>query len=144
MPHYVVDKVVDALNTRRKAVNGSRMLVAGVAYKRDIDDMRESPALDVMHLLEAKGALVDYADPYVPEVHGREWPGRRDLKAVEMKRGTSTSSTTASSSSPITRRSTTRRMVGGGGPDRRHAQRHQEAASARVPAGRRRGPRVGR
>ncbi len=88
MPHYVVQKVVDALNTRRKALNGSRILVAGVAYKRDIDDMRESPALDVMHLLESKGAQVDYADPYVPELHAREWPGRRDLAAVEIKRGT--------------------------------------------------------
>jgi UDP-N-acetyl-D-glucosamine dehydrogenase len=88
MPHYVVDKVMDALNTKRKAINGSRILVAGVAYKRDIDDMRESPALDVIHLLETKGAQVDYADPYVPEVHAREWPGRRDLKAVELKRGT--------------------------------------------------------
>ena len=88
MPHYVVDKVIDALNTKKKAINGSRILVAGVAYKRDIDDMRESPALDVIHLLESKGAKVDYADPYVPEVHAREWPGRRDLKAVDMKRGT--------------------------------------------------------
>jgi UDP-N-acetyl-D-glucosamine dehydrogenase len=88
MPHYVVDKVMDALNTRRKAINGSRVLVAGVAYKRDIDDMRESPALDVMHLLEAKGATVDYADPYVPEVHAREWSGRRDITAVELTRAT--------------------------------------------------------
>jgi UDP-N-acetyl-D-glucosamine dehydrogenase len=87
MPHYVVEKVVDALNTRRKAINGSRILVAGVAYKRDIDDMRESPALDVMHLLESKGARVEYADPYVPEVHGREWPGRRDMIATEIKHG---------------------------------------------------------
>ena len=87
MPHYVVDKVADALNTRRKALNGSRILVAGVAYKRDIDDMRESPALDVIHLLETKGAQVDYADPYVPEVHAREWLGRRDIKAVDVKRG---------------------------------------------------------
>jgi UDP-N-acetyl-D-glucosamine dehydrogenase len=87
MPHYVVDKVMDALNTRRKAINGSRVLVLGVAYKRDIDDMRESPALDVIHLLEEKGATVDYADPYVPEVHGREWAGRRDIKAVELTRG---------------------------------------------------------
>jgi UDP-N-acetyl-D-glucosamine dehydrogenase len=86
MPHYVVDKVMDALNTRRKAINGSRVLVAGVAYKRDIDDMRESPALDVMHLLEEKGATVDYADPYVPEVHAREWPGRHDIKAVDLTR----------------------------------------------------------
>jgi UDP-N-acetyl-D-glucosamine dehydrogenase len=86
MPHYVVQKVVDALNTRRKALNGSRILVAGVAYKRDIDDMRESPALDVMHLLEMKGAHVDYADPYVSEVHGREWSGGIDIRAVELTR----------------------------------------------------------
>jgi UDP-N-acetyl-D-glucosamine dehydrogenase len=88
MPHYVVDKVMDALNTRKKAINGSRVLVVGVAYKRDIDDMRESPALDVMHLLEQKGATVDYSDPYVPEVHGREWSGRHDIKSVELTRGT--------------------------------------------------------
>jgi UDP-N-acetyl-D-glucosamine dehydrogenase len=87
MPHYVVDKVAEALNTRRKSVNGSKILIAGVAYKRDIDDMRESPALDVMGLLHAKGAAVDYADPYVPEVHGREWAGRVDVKAVELARG---------------------------------------------------------
>ena len=88
MPHYVVEKVVDALNTQRKALNGSRVLVAGIAYKRDIDDMRESPALDIMHLLETKGASVDYADPYVPLLHGREWPGRRDVTAVALGRGT--------------------------------------------------------
>jgi UDP-N-acetyl-D-glucosamine dehydrogenase len=88
MPHFVVDKVADALNTRRKPINGSSILVAGVAYKRDIDDMRESPALDVLGLLHAKGAKVAYADPYVPEVHGREWSGRHDLKAVDLTRGT--------------------------------------------------------
>jgi len=87
MPHYVVEKVAEALNTKRKAVNGSHVLVAGVAYKRDIDDMRESPALDVMGLLHEKGAKVSYADPFVPEVHGREWSGRFDIKAVDLKRG---------------------------------------------------------
>ena len=87
MPHYVVDKVGEALNTKRKAINGSNILIAGVAYKRDIDDMRESPALDVMGLLHAKGASVSYTDPYVPEVHGREWSGRFDIKAVEVGRG---------------------------------------------------------
>ena len=87
MPHYVVEKVADALNTRRKAVNGSNVLIAGVAYKRDIDDMRESPALDVMGLLHGKGARVSYADPYVPEVHGREWSGGYDVKAVDLTRG---------------------------------------------------------
>ena len=87
MPHYVVEKVAEALNTRRKAVNGSNILIAGVAYKRDIDDMRESPALDVMGLLLARGAKVSYADPYVPEVHGREWSGAYDIKAVDLTRG---------------------------------------------------------
>jgi UDP-N-acetyl-D-glucosamine dehydrogenase len=87
MPHYVVDKVGEALNTKRKPINGSKVLVAGIAYKRDIDDMRESPALDVMGLLHAKGAIVSYADPFVPELHGREWSGRHDMKAVDLTRG---------------------------------------------------------
>jgi UDP-N-acetyl-D-glucosamine dehydrogenase len=87
MPHYVVDKVGDALNTRRKPINGSNILIAGVAYKRDIDDLRESPALDVMGLLDKRGARVSYADPYVPEVHGREWTGGYDIKSVDMTRG---------------------------------------------------------
>jgi UDP-N-acetyl-D-glucosamine dehydrogenase len=87
MPHYVVDKVGEALNTRRKAINGSRILIAGVAYKRDIDDMRESPALDVMGLLHSRGASVAYIDPHVAEVHGREWSGRFDVKASEVGRG---------------------------------------------------------
>jgi UDP-N-acetyl-D-glucosamine dehydrogenase len=87
MPHYVVDKVGEALNERRKSVNGSHVLIAGVAYKRDIDDMRESPAMDVMGLLLARGAKVSYADPFVPVVHGREWSGGYDLTAVDMTRG---------------------------------------------------------
>ena len=66
MPEYVVEKVAVALNDERKAVRGSRALVIGVAYKRDIDDMRESPALDVIRLLEERGAVVSYHDPHVP------------------------------------------------------------------------------
>ncbi len=66
MPEWVVQKVADALNADRKAVRGSRVLVLGVAYKRDIDDVRESPSLDVMRLLEERGALVEYHDPHVP------------------------------------------------------------------------------
>jgi UDP-N-acetyl-D-glucosamine dehydrogenase len=65
MPDYVVEKVARALNDDRKAVNGSRVLVLGIAYKRDIDDMRESPALDVMTLLTQRGADVVYHDPHV-------------------------------------------------------------------------------
>ena len=88
MPHYVVEKVTDALNTQKKSVNGAKILIVGVAYKRDIDDMRESPALDVMGLLHAKGAEVAYTDPHVPEVHGREWPGGFDIHAVPLTQGT--------------------------------------------------------
>ena len=66
MPEYVVEKISVALNDDRKSVKGSRILVLGVAYKRDIDDMRESPALDVIRLLEARGANVEYHDPHVP------------------------------------------------------------------------------
>jgi UDP-N-acetyl-D-glucosamine dehydrogenase len=68
MPIFVADKVRDALNTNRKSVNGSSVFVLGVAYKRDIDDVRESPALDVIRLLEADGAHVTYHDPYVAQV----------------------------------------------------------------------------
>ena len=67
MPEWVVQKVADALNEVRKAVRGSRILVLGVAYKRDIDDVRESPALDVIRLLEQRGAQVEYYDPFIPQ-----------------------------------------------------------------------------
>ena len=66
MPHFVVDKVQNALNDAGKPVKGSRIHVMGVAYKRDIDDLRESPALDVMMLLQRRGAMVTYSDPHVP------------------------------------------------------------------------------
>ena len=79
MPHFVADKIADALNRHRKSINGSTVLVLGVAYKRDIDDMRESPSLDVMALLHQKGAKVRYADPYVPALSGRAWHGGIDL-----------------------------------------------------------------
>ena len=68
MPHFVVGKVQTALNNHGKAVKGSRIHIFGIAYKRNIDDMRESPALDVILLLKKLGAQVSYSDPYVPEV----------------------------------------------------------------------------
>jgi len=67
MPRFTVSKVQDALNMQKKAVNGSRVLVLGVAYKPDIDDLRESPALDVILYLKQKGALVSYHDPYITD-----------------------------------------------------------------------------
>jgi UDP-N-acetyl-D-glucosamine dehydrogenase len=69
MPHFVVDKIQNALNDHAKPLKGSRVHVLGVAYKRDIDDVRESPALDVMHLLGRRGARVTYSDPYVSQIH---------------------------------------------------------------------------
>jgi len=69
MPRYVVSRVLEAMNDRGKPLKGSRVLVLGVAYKPDIDDVRESPALDVIALLRKKGALVDYHDPYIPQIH---------------------------------------------------------------------------
>jgi len=66
MPHFVVDKIASALNEHAKPLKGSRIHILGVAYKRDIDDMRESPAIDVAHLLLKAGAKVSYSDPFVP------------------------------------------------------------------------------
>jgi UDP-N-acetyl-D-glucosamine dehydrogenase len=80
MPDFVAEKVARALNDDRKAVNGSRVLVLGIAYKKDIDDMRESPAFDVIRLLEQRGAEVVYHDPFVPsfkeDEHTSESPRR--------------------------------------------------------------------
>ena len=68
MPHFVVDKIQNALNEHRKPLKGSRVHIMGVAYKRDIDDVRESPALDIIHLLGRRGAEVSYSDPFVPKL----------------------------------------------------------------------------
>ncbi len=80
MPHFVVDRVTDALNSRKKAINGSCIHLVGVAYKRDVNDMRESPALDVLELLAKRGAELSYSDPYVPEL---KYDGRR-LSSIDL------------------------------------------------------------
>ncbi|MEN6570523.1 MAG: nucleotide sugar dehydrogenase [Anaerolineaceae bacterium] len=85
MPRFVLTRVTDALNARKKSVNGSKVLVLGAAYKPDIDDLRESPALDVIGLLEKKGAEVEYHDPYVAslQLEGKTRFSVKDLdKAV--------------------------------------------------------------
>jgi UDP-N-acetyl-D-glucosamine dehydrogenase len=66
MPSFVVERVSEALNSQRKAINGSRIHIFGVAYKKDVSDMRESPALDVLELLHRRGAILSYTDPHVP------------------------------------------------------------------------------
>lgn len=69
MPYYVVSKVIDALNARGKSIKGSRILVLGLSYKKDIDDVRESPSLKLITLLQKNGAKADYSDPHVPRTH---------------------------------------------------------------------------
>ncbi len=83
MPEWVVGKVVEALNQRAKAVRGSRILMLGIAYKKNVDDMRESPAVALMELLRAKGAEIAYSDPYVP-VFPRMREHRFDLESVAL------------------------------------------------------------
>jgi len=83
MPHWVVGKVADALNERAKAVKGSRILVLGLAYKKNIDDTRESPAVEIMDLLQAKGAHISYSDPHVP-VFPRKRDYHFDLQSVPL------------------------------------------------------------
>lgn len=82
MPEHVVELVTKGLNNHRKPVNGSKVLIVGVAYKRDIDDVRESPALAIIERLQQLGADVSYADPFVPEVH-LEGNGSR-IHAIEL------------------------------------------------------------
>jgi len=85
MPHFVTDKIQNALNDHSKPLKGSRVHVMGVAYKRDIDDVRESPALDIIHLLGRRGALVSYSDPFVPQIHA----DGIELKAIDPEAGVS-------------------------------------------------------
>lgn len=66
MPRWVVGKTMDALNDREKSVKGAKILILGIAYKKDVDDMRESPSVELMELLQEKGAIIDYTDPHVP------------------------------------------------------------------------------
>ncbi|MEY6432372.1 nucleotide sugar dehydrogenase, partial [Thioalkalicoccus limnaeus] len=83
MPQWVVAKVADALNARGQAIKGAKILVLGIAYKKNVDDRRESPAIELMELLQHKGAVISYSDPHVP----RFIPMRRhdfDLASVPL------------------------------------------------------------
>lgn len=85
MPKYVINKVQDCLNEFGKAIKGARVLILGMAYKSDVDDMRESPSLELMKLLEEKGASVDYHDPYIPEIgNNREYRNFIGRKSQEL------------------------------------------------------------
>jgi len=85
MPLYVVNRTIGALNKQKKSINGSSILIVGVAYKKDVDDIRESPSLKLIELLEAMGAVVNFYDPYIPEIpHTREHPNLSGRKGVEI------------------------------------------------------------
>jgi UDP-N-acetyl-D-glucosamine dehydrogenase len=85
MPRYVVERIMDALNDKSKALKGSKILILGVAYKPDVSDVRESPALDVIGLLQNKGAKVEYHDPYIPHIHHETEGWRMDSVKDVMK-----------------------------------------------------------
>jgi UDP-N-acetyl-D-glucosamine dehydrogenase len=83
MPYWVVQKIGDALNAKKKSLNGSKILILGAAYKKDVDDVRESPTLKLIEILEDRGAKVDYNDPYIPKMpHVRKY--RYEMKSVAL------------------------------------------------------------
>src|ERR1700692_3479187 len=84
MPYHVVDSVASALNDRQKSIKGSRILVLGIAYKKDVDDLRESPSLKIIELLAARGAKVDYNDPYFAQIHKMRHYNFSNLKSVPL------------------------------------------------------------
>ncbi|CAN5542215.1 nucleotide sugar dehydrogenase [soil metagenome] len=86
MPAFVVEKVAHALNAMRKPMNGAHILIIGVAYKADVDDVGESPALDVIRLVEAQGAIASYHDPYVPVIEEDAEPGDRGSAQSVLRR----------------------------------------------------------
>ena len=83
MPYWVLGKITDALNEYNKSLKNSKGLILGIAYKKDVDDMRESPAVKLMQLLEEKGAVIDYSDPYIP-IFPRTEEIYFDLKSIEL------------------------------------------------------------
>jgi UDP-N-acetyl-D-glucosamine dehydrogenase len=84
MPYNVVDALVSALNSHEKSVKGSKILLLGVAYKKDVDDLRESPSLKLLELLSARGALLDYNDPYFPALHKMRHYDFSNMRSVEL------------------------------------------------------------
>jgi UDP-N-acetyl-D-glucosamine dehydrogenase len=88
MPHLVVNKIAEGLNIHRKSLNGSRVLIAGLAYKKDIDDIRESPSLDVMGILDDAGVQLSYADPFVPVLRASAWSGGYELQSQALNAST--------------------------------------------------------
>jgi UDP-N-acetyl-D-glucosamine dehydrogenase len=88
MPYHVVDAIAEALNQHKKSLNGSKLLVLGVAYKKDVDDLRESPTLKIMEILQKRGASFDYNDPYFPQLHKMRHYDYSHMKSVPLSPAT--------------------------------------------------------
>jgi len=84
IPYYVVDRIAAALNDHSRAIRGSNVLVLGVAYKKDVDDVRESPALEIMELLQHRGAILSYHDPYISQLHKMRAYDFSHMRSVEL------------------------------------------------------------
>src|SRR5271157_5511426 len=84
MPYHVVDSVAEALNQHKKSLKGSKLLILGVAYKKDVDDLRESPTLKIMEILKRRGADFDYNDPYFPQLHKMRHYDYSHMKSVPL------------------------------------------------------------
>jgi UDP-N-acetyl-D-glucosamine dehydrogenase len=85
MPYHVVDSIAAALNDHKKSIKGSKILILGVAYKKDVDDLRESPTLKIMEILQKRGADFDYNDPYFPQLHKMRHYDYSNMKSVPLK-----------------------------------------------------------
>lgn len=85
MPYHVVDAVAAALNERQKSIKGSKILLLGVAYKKDVDDLRESPSLKLLELLTARGAVMDYNDPFFPSLHKMRQYDFSNMRSVDLE-----------------------------------------------------------
>ncbi len=85
MPYHVVDAIASALNNHKKSLKGSKLLILGMAYKKDVDDLRESPTLKIMQLLQQRGAEFDYNDPYFPKLHKMRHYNFENMKSVPLK-----------------------------------------------------------
>jgi len=84
MPYHVADAIAAALNNHKKSLKGSKLLILGVAYKKDVDDLRESPTLKIMQILQQRGAHLDYNDPFFPQLHKMRHYNYENMKSVPL------------------------------------------------------------
>jgi len=84
LDEYIVAKITNALNEERKSLKGSKILILGIAYKKDVDDMRESPGIEIINILKNKGSQVDYHDPFIPSFSGKRRYPDLSMKSIKL------------------------------------------------------------